>query len=67
MGISFQKMRLFCDMFQFFVDQTSVVSHKSLFFVCHYGLDPESILSDLDSRSPMKDFKDRFHGNDDFL
>jgi len=37
-------------MFQFLVDQTSVASHKSLFFVCHSGLDPESILSDLDSR-----------------
>ena len=35
----------------------SVVSQKSLSFVCHPGLDTESIVSELDSR---------FHGNDDF-
>ena len=34
----------------------SVVSHKFLFFVCHSGLDPESSVSELDSR---------FRGNDD--
>ena len=28
----------------------SVVRHKSLYFDCHSGLDPESSLSDLDSR-----------------
>jgi hypothetical protein len=29
---------------------TGIVSHKFLFFVCHSGLDPESSLSELDSR-----------------
>ena len=34
---------------------TTAVRHKSLCFDCHSGLDPESSLSDLDSR---------FRGND---
>ena len=34
---------------------TSVVNKKSLYFVCHSGLDPESSVSELDSR---------FRGND---
>ena len=33
-----------------------MVSQKSLSFVCHSGLDPESSVSELDSR---------FRGNDD--
>ncbi len=35
----------------------NVVSQKSLYFDCHSGLDPESSLSELDSR---------FRGNDGF-
>ena len=34
---------------------TSLVSHKSLYFDCHSGLDPESSLSELDSRFRGKD------------
>ena len=36
---------------------SSVVRQKSFYFVCHSGLDPESSVSELDSR---------FRGNDDF-
>jgi len=39
------------------IEAVSVVSHKSLYFDCHSGLDPESSLFALDSR---------FCGNDDF-
>jgi len=35
--------------------QPSVLCQKSLYFVCHSGLDPESSVSELDSR---------FRGND---
>jgi hypothetical protein len=35
----------------------SVLRQKSLYFVCHSGLDPESSVSELDSR---------FRGNDGF-
>ena len=38
-------------------DLTSVVIQKSLCFVCHSGLDPESSVFELDSR---------FCGDDDF-
>ncbi len=38
-------------------EPASAVSHKSLYFDCHSGLDPESSLSELDSR---------FRGNDGF-
>ncbi len=37
------------------VGPSSVVSQKSLYFGCHSGLDPESSVSELDSR---------FRGND---
>jgi len=36
---------------------TNVLRQKSLYFVCHSGLDPESSASELDSR---------FRGNDGF-
>jgi hypothetical protein len=32
------------------VGPSSVVHQKSLYFVCHSGLDPESSVSELDSR-----------------
>jgi hypothetical protein len=42
----------------------SVVRQKSLSFDCHSGLDPESSLSGLDSRSPLKACGDKLRGND---
>jgi hypothetical protein len=44
--------------------QSSVVRQKSLSFDCHSGLDPESSLSELDSRSPLKTCGDKLRGND---
>ena len=37
---------------------------KSLYFDCHSGLDPESSIFEMDSRSPIKDFEDKLRGND---
>ena len=45
---------------------SSVVRRKSLYFDCHSGLDPESSLVELDSRSPLKACGDKLRGNDGF-
>jgi hypothetical protein len=55
--VEYTKKEVLCQGVKGDVLTTGIVSHKFLFFVCHSGLDPESSLSELDSR---------FRGNDDF-